>query len=146
MKPIKIIQKNKNLYKYKILKTLNAGLVLKGSEVKSIRNNDVVIDNAYVVINRNNIAQIIGMHIKNYQYQTFFKLDPERTRDVLLHKHEILKLNILLKKEAATIIPIKLFWENNLVKIEIGLAKGLKLYEKRQTEKNKEALKNLKNY
>ena len=117
--------------------TYEAGIVLKGTEVKSIRNGQANLKDSYCII-RNNEMFILNMHISHYKEGNIFNHDETRTRKLLLHHKEILKLNNKIKLEGFTIIPLKLYFKGNYVKILIGLAKGKKDYDKRETIKKRD--------
>ncbi len=143
-----IIATNKKaLYDYFILSKYEAGIVLLGSEIKSIRNRAVNLKDSYVVI-KNHEAFILNMHIAEYHYGNLFNHDPFRTRKLLLHKKEILKIQLKIKQEGFTLIPIRLYLnEKGKAKVEIALAKGKKMYDKRETIKQREQQRELqKNY
>ena len=147
---LKTIIKNKKVnFEYYILDVFEAGLILKGSEVKSIRDKKVNINDAYVTF-KNNEAFITNMHISKYEYGNIFNHDETRARKLLLKKNEILKLFNKVKIERLTVIPLELYFKDSLIKLKIGLCKGKKLYDKRNDLKekdiNKDILKNLKKY
>lgn len=134
----KIIARNRKAsFEYFIEKTYEAGLVLKGTEVKSIRQGKVSIAEAYIDIH-NMEAFVCGMHINPYEQGNIQNADPVRKRKLLLHKKEIRKLEEGKKLDGYTIIPLALVIRDGLIKMDIGLAKGKKLYDKRQSIKEKE--------
>lgn len=136
---MKIIATNRQAsYNYTLLDKYEAGIVLLGSEIKSIRANNVTLKDSYVVI-REGEAYLLNMHISQYKYTTFQPPDPERTRKLLLRKKEITKLANKVKLEQLAIIPTKIYFNSkSLVKIEIALAKGKKLYDKRNAIKERD--------
>ena len=142
-----IVTNKKATYDYFILSKYEAGIVLQGSEIKSIRNHAVNLKDSYVVI-KNQEVFILNMHIAEYSHGNLFNHDPFRTRKLLLHKKEILKMQLKIKQEGFTLIPTKLYFnEKGKVKVEIALAKGKKLYDKRETIKQIEQKRELqKNY
>ena len=142
-----IVTNKKAAYDYFILSKYEAGIVLQGSEIKSIRNHAVNLKDSYVVI-KNQEVFILNMHIAEYSHGNLFNHDPFRTRKLLLHKKEILKMQLKIKQEGFTLIPTKLYFnEKGKVKVEIDLAKGKKLYDKRETIKQREQKRELqKNY
>ena len=142
-----IVTNKKAAYDYFILSKYEAGIVLQGSEIKSIRNHAVNLKDSYVVI-KNQEVFILNMHIAEYSHGNLFNHDPFRTRKLLLHKKEILKKQLKIKQEGFTLIPTKLYFnEKGKVKVEIALAKGKKLYDKRETIKQREQKRELqKNY
>ena len=138
---MKIISTNRKAsYEYFLLDKYQAGIVLVGSEVKSIRNSGVSLEDSYVVIKKGE-AFIKNMYVKPYEKTTTFAVDERRDRKLLLGKKEILKLERELNDVGFTIVPTKIYFEKNLVKLEIALAKGKKLYDKRESIKQKELLR-----
>lgn len=146
----KIIAKNPSAYhNYFIENTIEAGIVLTGTEIKSIRNGKVNIKDSYVNI-KNGEIWIYGMHISPYEFGNIFNRDPLRTRKLLLNRHEINKLTGQIKQKGISLVPISMYWSKNKVKLEIGIGKGKKLYDKREDMAKKEAQRkierSLKNY
>lgn len=140
---MKIIAKNPNAKRnYEIIEKYTAGIVLKGSEVKSIRKGQVNLKDTYCMI-KNNEVWLLNMHIKPYEQRTDFNLDPYRNRKLLLTKSEILKLEQKVKEKGLSLIPIILFLNRHLVKVEIGLGKGKKLYDKREDLAKKSDLRKI---
>ena len=129
---IKLIANNKKAYHdYFILDTFEAGLALHGTEVKSLRMGKCSIKEAFVGV-ENEEVYIYGMHISPYEKGNIFNKDPLRVRKLLMHKWEIRRLVGKTKEKGITIMPLKVYFKGSLVKIEIGIAKGKKLYDKRQ--------------
>lgn len=146
----KIIAKNPSAYhNYFIENTIESGIVLTGTEIKSIRNGKVNIKDSYVNI-KNGEIWIYGMHISPYEFGNIFNKDPLRTRKLLLNRHEINKLTGQIKQKGISLVPISMYWSKNKVKLEIGIGKGKKLYDKREDMAKKEAQRkierSLKNY
>ena len=138
---MKIIATNRKAsFEYFLLYKYNVGIVLVGSEVKSLRNSGVSLEDSYIVIRGTNVI-IKNMYIKPYEKTTTFAVDERRDRKLLLNKKEILKLSRELNDVGLTIVPTKIYFEKNLVKLEIALAKGKKLYDKRESIKQKELLR-----
>jgi len=131
------INNRKAKYDYQIFETYEAGIVLKGTEIKSIRLGNCNLKDSYVVIKQNE-AYVINMHISQYKEGNIFNHEETRTRKLLLHKKEILKLNDKIKISGYTIIPLKLYTNKNKAKLLIGLAKGKKNYDKRETIKQRD--------
>ncbi len=137
-KGIKLIANNKKAFHdYFIVESFEAGLSLAGTEVKSLRLGQCSIKEAYISI-ENGEVYIQKMHINPYEKGNIFNKDPLRKRKLLLHKHEINKLIGRTKEKGYTVVPIKVYFKDSLVKIEIALAKGKKLYDKRQDIANKD--------
>ena len=140
---MKLIASNKKAYhEYFIHDTYEAGLVLTGTEIKSIRDSKANINDAYISI-KNNEAYIIGMHIAKYSMGNIFNHKETRDRKLLLHKKEILKLNQKIQLKGLTIVPLKLYIDKGLAKLEIGVAEGKKLYDKREDLKKKEQIRKI---
>lgn len=147
---IKIIATNKKAYHdYFIEDTYEAGIVLVGSEVKSVRMGQVNLKDSYCTV-RNGELNIINMHISPYDKGSFFNEDSRRTRKLLMHKQEIDKLRGKVEIKGYTIVPTKVYFKQGLAKIEIGLAKGKELHDKRDSialkEMNRKLERDLKNY
>lgn len=128
----KLIANNKKAYHdYFILDTYETGISLAGTEVKSLRRGKCSIKESFVRIENGEVF-IYGMHISPYEKGNIFNKDPLRPRKLLLHKYEINKLLGKTKEKGIAIVPLKVYFKGSLVKVEIGLAKGKKLYDKRQ--------------
>lgn len=135
---IKIISQNKKArFNYFLSDFLEVGIVLSGTEIKSIRLHNVNLDDSYVLI-RNNQAYIINMNIPVYEKGTIFNHEPKRDRKLLLHKYEIRKLDAKVERKGFTLIPTKVYLKNGKAKIEIALGQGKKLFDKRETIKQRE--------
>ena len=135
----KLIAKNPVAYhNYSINDTLEAGIVLTGTEIKSIRTGKVNLKDTYVNI-KNGEAFVYGMHISPYEHGNIFNKDPLRTRKLLLNKREINKLLGYISQKGLSLIPTKLYFKGNFVKLEIGIGKGKKLYDKREDMAKKDA-------
>ena len=131
------IQNKKANYDYFIEDTYECGIVLKGSEIKSIRNGKANIKDSYGII-KNNELYILNMHISKYENSGVFSPDELRTRKLLVHKKEIYKLKQKINREGYTLIPLKLYFKDGRAKILIGVAKGKKNYDKRETIKQRD--------
>ena len=125
-------------HNYTITDTLEAGIVLTGTEIKSIRNGKVNLKDSYAGI-KNGEAYIYSMHISPYEHGNIFNKDPLRDRKLLLNKREINKLVGLIKQQGYTLVPMSLYFSGNFVKVELGIGKGKKLYDKREDIAKKEA-------
>ena len=125
-------------HNYIIEKTLEAGIVLTGTEIKSIRNGKINLKDSYAII-KNGEVFIYGMHISPYEHGNIFNKDPLRPRKLLLHKLEIIKLIGQTKQKGYSLIPINLYFSGNFLKITLGVGKGKKLYDKRQDIAKKDA-------
>ncbi len=135
----KLIAKNPTAYhNYTIDSKLEAGIVLSGTEIKSIRTGQVNLKDTYCLI-RNGEVYIVGMHISPYEHGNIFNKDPLRNRKLLLNRTEINKLIGLTKQQGCSLIPISLYFKGSIVKLELGIGKGKKLYDKRQDIAKKDA-------
>lgn len=139
----KLISNNKKAYHdYFVIDKYEAGIELKGTEVKSLRMGNCSIKESICRINKNE-AIIIGMNIKPYEKGNIFNVDSLRTRKLLLHKREILKISQQLKLQGYTLIPLRVYFKGSLVKIEIAVCKGKKMYDKREDLKKKDMKRKL---
>lgn len=135
----KIIAKNPTAFhNYTIEDKLEAGIVLSGTEIKSIRNGKANLKDSYAII-KNNEVYIVGMHISPYEQGNIFNKDPLRNRKLLLNRREINKLIGLTKQKGYSLVPLNMYFKGSLVKIELGIGKGKKLYDKREDIAKKEA-------
>ncbi len=140
---MKIIAQNKKAYHdYFIEDTFEAGIQLKGSEIKSVRLGKVNLSDSYVTF-KGGEAFVLNMHISKYDYSNIFNHEETRTRKLLLHKNEILKMFNQTKLQGATVIPLKIYLKDGLCKVEIGVAKGKKDYDKRQSLKEADMKKRI---
>jgi len=136
---MQVIANNKKAkHDYFLQDTYEAGIKLQGSEIKSVRQGKVNFLDAYAYI-RNGEAFLMNMHISKYKEGNRFNHDETRTRKLLLHKKEIEKIDAKIKQDSLTLIPTKLYIDHGLCKVEIALAKGKKLFDKRQSLKEKDA-------
>ena len=135
----KLIAKNPTAYhNYTIEDKFEVGIVLSGTEIKSIRNGKVNMKDSYAIIKKGEIY-IVGMHISPYEHGNIFNKDPLRDRKLLLNKREINKLIGLTKQKGYSLVPINMYFKGSLVKLELGVGKGKKLYDKRQDIAKKDA-------
>lgn len=136
---IRVIAKNPTAYhNYAIEDKLEAGIVLSGTEIKSIRNGKANLKDTYAHI-KNGEVFVVGMHISPYEQGNIFNKDPLRDRKLLLNKCEINKLVGLVNQKGYNLVPISLYFKGNIVKLELGVGKGKKLYDKRQDIAKKDA-------
>ena len=131
------ILNRKARYDYEIEDTYEAGIVLTGTEIKSIREGKVNIKDSYARI-RNNEIYLLNTHISQYKEGNIFNHEEDRTRKLLLHKREILKLRDKLEKDGYTIVPLKIYFVKNKAKVQLGLSKGKKNYNKKETIKERD--------
>jgi SsrA-binding protein len=135
----KLIASNKKAFhEYFVLDKLESGIALTGTEVKSLREGRVNLKDSYVEV-KNGQAFLVGTHISPYSHGNRENHEPERTRKLLLHRREIDKLHVQLTEKGLTIVPLRLYFKGGRVKAEIAVVRGKKLYDKRETEKRREA-------
>jgi len=135
---MKIITKNRKAYHdYFIDETLEAGIELKGVEVKSVRNGNVNLKDGWVSVN-NAEAFVNNMHIGPYSHGNLWNEDPYRVRKLLLHKREITRLLGLVKQKGLTLVPLMVYFKGGRLKLEVGVCRGKKLHDKRETAKIKD--------
>ena len=130
---------NKKAYHdFFIEETFEAGMVLVGTEVKSLREGRANLKDSYALVKGGEVF-ILGCHISPYSHGNIMNPDPERTRKLLLHKSEVIRLGELLAQKGFTLVPLKIYFKGGRAKMELGLAKGKKLYDVREAVKEKEA-------
>ena len=135
----KLIAKNPTAkHNYTIIDTLETGIVLTGTEIKSIRAGKVNLKDSYAAI-KNGEVFVFSMHISPYEHGNIFNKDPLRDRKLLLNKREINKLVGLINQKGYTLVPVSLYFKGSLVKLELGIGKGKKLYDKREDIAKKDA-------
>lgn len=140
----KLIAKNPTAFhNYTINDKLEVGIVLSGTEIKSIRNGKANLKDSYAVI-KNGEVYIVGMHISPYEQGNIFNKDPLRDRKLLLNRREINKLVGLVKQKGCSLVPISMYFKGSLVKLELGVGKGKKLYDKREDIAKKDAERRIK--
>ena len=125
-------------HNYHLLEHWEAGLVLTGSEVKSLRAGQVQLKDSYGLL-RDGQLYLLNCHISPYRNAGYAGHEPERTRKLLLHKAEINRLAGKIREKGLTLIPVRLYWKDGRVKCDLALAKGKQLYDKRETERRREA-------
>lgn len=139
----KLITNNRRArYEYDILETLETGIALKGTEVKSIRQGSLSLSESYVVV-RNGELFLVGAHIAPYEQAHQFNHDPVRDRKLLAHKSQIHKLEAAVQQKGMTLVPTKAYFVRGKVKLEIAIARGKKLYDKRQTIRDREVARDV---
>ena len=140
---MKVITDNRKArHDYYIEDSVEAGIVLKGTEVKSLRAGHVTLKDAYASISNGEIF-IEGMHISPYEHGNIFNVDPLRKRKLLLHKRQILRLAQKTQEKGLTLVPLKLYFDHDKVKVDLALAKGKKLYDKRAVAAEKSARRDI---
>lgn len=128
----------KAFHDYFILDRYEAGIELFGTEVKSIRAGTLNLKDAYCTV-KNGELFVRGMHISPYEKGNIFNRDPDRVRRLLMHKKEILKLNARVMQEGVALVPLSVYFKDSRVKVEVGLCKGKKLYDKRESDAKRQA-------
>ncbi len=135
----KMIAKNPNAYhNYDIKDSIECGIELNGTEIKSVRNGKINLKDSYAIIKKGEVL-IYGLHISPYEFGNINNKDPLRTRKLLLHKSEINKLVGAIQQQGFSLVPISAYLKNNRLKISLGIGKGKKLYDKREDLKKKDA-------
>lgn len=137
-----IVANRKAFHEYFVLDRIEAGIELAGTEVKSLRNGGANLKDAYCTIKNGEIF-VRSMHISPYEKGNIFNLDPVRPRRLLLHKREIVKLNALVMQQGIALIPLSMYFKDSRVKLEIGVCKGKKLYDKRESDANRDAKRDM---
>lgn len=137
------VNNRKARFDYEVLDTIEAGIALTGTEIKSVKNASVNIKDSYAII-RNSEAFLLNTYIGEYKEGNIFNHEERRTRKLLLHKKEIFKLRDRIALEGITIVPLKMYFVKNKVKVLLGIAKGRKNYDKREALKKKDNLKEIK--
>ena len=147
--PTSYSKNKKAFHDYEILEKFEAGIVLYGDEVKSIKSGLVNLKGSFIDI-KNEEAFINGMHISKYKQSSRHDLDPVRKRKIILHKKEILKIDAAISQQGVTTIPLELYDKKGLIKLQFGICRGKKLYDKRETlkkrDQEREIDKQLKKY
>ena len=137
-----IATNRKARHEYHILEKYEAGVALKGSEVKSIREGNVSIKESYVRFMKDELF-IVGMHIAEYENRGYDDVESVRDRKLLLHRRELSKLKSKVDQKGVTMIPLSMYLKKNLIKIEFGLAKGKKMWDKRKDKQDKDIKRNI---
>lgn len=137
-----VAQNKKAYHDYFVLETYEAGIELVGTEVKSLRQGKCNLKDSWCNIDGGEIF-VNGMHISPYEHGNIFNRDPLRSRKLLMHKKEILRLFGTIKQDGLTLIPLSVYFKKGRAKVQIGLCKGKKLYDKRDTAAKKEAQRNI---
>ncbi len=137
-----IASNRKAFHEYFVLERFEAGIELFGTEVKSIRAGTVNMKDSFCRI-KNGELFVVGMHISPYEHGNIFNRDPMRQRKLLMHKREIVKLNARVMQDGVSLIPLSLYFKDGRVKVELGLCKGKKLHDKRDTEAERAAKRDM---
>ena len=140
-----IAQNKKARHDYFVLDTYEAGVALFGTEVKSLRQGSVNLKDSYCYVDKGELW-MTGVHISPYEKGNIFNRDPLRERKLLMHKREIIKLGAKVGQEGLTLVPLSLYFNGKNVKVEVGVCKGKKLYDKRETEQKKQEARDIERY
>ncbi len=143
----RIIAKNPTAYhNYEIIDKIETGIVLYGTEIKSIRAGKVNLKDSYATIEKNGEVFVYSMNISHYDFGNIYNKDPLRPKKLLLNRREINKLTGLISQKGYSLIPIQLYFKGNFVKLELGVGKGKKLYDKREDIKKRESERKIERY
>lgn len=137
-----ITSNRKAFHEYFVLERFEAGIELAGTEVKSIRAGNVNLKDAFCMIKDGELF-VRGMHISPYEHGNIFNKDPVRPRRLLMHKREIVKLNARIMQDGVALIPLSLYFKDSRVKVELGLCKGKKLHDKRDSEAERQTRRDI---
>lgn len=137
-----ISSNRKAFHEYFVLERFEAGIELAGTEVKSIRAGNVNLKDSFCTIKDGELF-VRGMHVSPYSHGNIFNKDPDRARRLLMHKREIMKLNARVMQDGAALIPLSLYFKDSRVKVELGLCKGKKLYDKRDSEAERQSKRDI---
>lgn len=132
-------------FEYEIIDSYEAGIVLKGSEVKSLRAGKANLQDSYAVV-KNREVWLLNMHISPYEQANQFNHDPIRTRKLLLNRSEILKLHASTNEKGLTLVPLKLYFKHGMAKVELGIARGKKLHDKRASIKERDVEREIRRH
>ena len=138
----KIADNRKAFHDYFVLERFEAGIELAGTEVKSIRAGQVNLKDSFCTVKDGELF-VRGMHVSPYEHGNIFNKDPVRPRRLLMHKREILKLNARVMQDGVALIPLSQYFKDSRVKVELGLCKGKKLYDKRQSDADRESRRDI---
>lgn len=137
-----ITSNRKAFHEYFVLERFEAGIELAGTEVKSIRAGNVNLKDSFCTIKDGELF-VRGMHVSPYSHGNIFNKDPDRARRLLMHKREIMKLNARVMQDGVALIPLSLYFKDSRVKVELGLCKGKKLYDKRDSEAERQSKRDI---
>lgn len=137
-----ISSNRKAFHEYFVLERFEAGIELAGTEVKSIRAGNVNLKDSFCTIKDGELF-VRGMHVSPYSHGNIFNKDPDRARRLLMHKREIMKLNARVMQDGVALIPLSLYFKDSRVKVELGLCKGKKLYDKRDSEAERQSKRDI---
>jgi len=133
-----VVTNRKALHDYFIIETYEAGIALKGTEVKSLRLGSANLQDGYAIIKKGELW-LLGMHVSPFEKGNINNHDPRRERKLLMHKREIRRIIGKISEKGLTLVPLKVYLKRNIIKVEVGLARGKKTYDKRETIKKRDA-------
>ncbi len=137
-----ILRNKKAFHEYVVLESLECGIALQGTEVKSLREKKATFSQAYAAIVKGNLT-LIGLNISTYKMGNIMNHEPERNRRLLVHRREIVKLATKIEQKGNTLVPLKIYWKNGKCKVEIGVCRGKQLHDKRESSKTKDIKRNM---
>ena len=140
--PNELVSNRKARHNYEILETFEAGIVLLGTEIKSLRNSGGSLDEAYILVNKQ-VATLKSSFISHYSFGNIHNHEERRDRKLLLHKRELLKLKQALDQKGCSLVPLSIYLKKGMAKVCVGLGKGKKLYDKRESLKKREQSKDV---
>ncbi len=142
----KLIVQNRNARReYQVLETFEAGIALQGTEVKSLRDGRINLKDSYAEVESGELF-LVGTHISPYDKGNIWNHDPERTRKLLMHKRQILKLGQQAAEKGLTLVPLRLYFKDGKVKVEVGLCRGKRIHDKRETVREREVKREIDRY
>jgi SsrA-binding protein len=140
-----IVQNRRARHDYHVLESFEAGIELRGTEVKSLRDGQITLKDSYADVVGGELY-LVGAHINPYEMGNIYNHDPERSRRLLMHKREIVRLASQVAEKGLTLVPLRLYFKGGRVKVEIGLCRGKKLHDKRESVKEQEAKRDMERY
>lgn len=133
-----VVQNRRARHDYQVLDTFEAGIELRGTEVKSLRAGQMTLKDSYADVQQGELF-LVGAHINPYEQGNIYNHDPERPRKLLMHKHEIERLSSQVAEKGLTLIPLRVYFKNGRAKVELGLCRGKQTHDKRATIRDKDA-------
>ena len=137
-----ILRNKKAFHEYVVLESLECGIALKGTEVKSLREKQATFSQSYAAIIQGNLT-LIGLNISQYKMGNIMNHEPERNRRLLVHKREIVKLSAKVEQKGNTLVPLKIYWHHGKCKVELGVCRGKQLHDKRSSSRDKDIKRNM---
>jgi len=141
--PVKIIARNKKaFFNYSVEESLECGIVLEGTEVKSVKGGTISFPDGFAEI-RGGEVWLMGLHVTPYVYSSIFNHDPDRPKKLLLHREEIKRLQRKVEEKGYTLIPLEIYLKNGIIKVQLGICKGKKLFDKRSDIRDREVTREI---